>query len=123
MPWKHTIAGDKAFCAGTGTKLKANTSVRQTRDREGLEEEIERIKEQMIVAADVNQSATNYAEFKPMVEQVEWNLGALHKDGSADTGYSSYDSLEYAQVKGLDIYMLDNRLEASGTLFSSECIR
>ena len=30
-----------------GTKLKANASVKQTRDREGLEKEIERIKEQM----------------------------------------------------------------------------
>ncbi len=30
-----------------GTKLKANASVRQTRDRQGLEKEIERIKEQI----------------------------------------------------------------------------
>jgi transposase len=30
-----------------GTKLKANASVRQTRDRDTLEKEIERIKEQM----------------------------------------------------------------------------
>jgi len=30
-----------------GTKLKANASVRQTRDRDGLEKEMERIKEQM----------------------------------------------------------------------------
>ena len=30
-----------------GTKLKANASVRQTRDRDGLEKEIVRIKEQM----------------------------------------------------------------------------
>ena len=30
-----------------GTKLKANASVRQTRDRDGLAKEIERIKEQM----------------------------------------------------------------------------
>jgi hypothetical protein len=30
-----------------GTKLKANASVRQTRDRDGLEKETERIKEQM----------------------------------------------------------------------------
>ena len=33
--------------AFNGTKLKANASVRQTRDRDGLEKEIERIKEQM----------------------------------------------------------------------------
>jgi transposase len=183
-----------------GTKLKANASVRQTRDRDGLEKEIERIKEQMrqmiqasanldeledqlypdgdgseiaeelrkkeyrlkklqyarevlereklekvnvtdpdsrlmkdsrkviqpsynsqiavddkeqvIVAADVSQNATDHAEFKPMVEQVERNLGALPKEGSADAGYSSYDNLEYAGVKGLNVYMPDNFLEA-----------
>jgi len=183
-----------------GTKLKANASVRQTRDRDGLEKEIERIKEQMkemiqasakiddledlmypdgdgseiaeelrkkeyrlkklqearevlereklekvnvtepdsrlmkdsrgliqpshngqiavddkeqiIVAADVSQNATDHAEFKPMVEQVERNLGNLPKEGSADAGYSSYDNLEYAEVKGLDLYMPDNFLEA-----------
>ena len=183
-----------------GTKLKANASVRQTRDRDGLEKEIEHIKEQMeemiqasakiddledlmypdgdgseiaeelrkkeyrlkklqearevlereklekvnvtepdsrlmkdsrgviqpshngqiavddkeqiIVAADVSQNATDHAEFKPMVEQVERNLGNLPKEGSADAGYSSYDNLEYAEVKGLDLYMPDNFLEA-----------
>jgi len=69
-------------------------------------------KEQVIVAADVSQNATDHAEFKPMVEQVERNLRALPKEGSADAGYSSYDNLEYAEVKGLDVYMLDNFLEA-----------
>jgi transposase len=183
-----------------GTKLKANASVRQTRDRDSLEREMERIKEQMremieasakidemedliypdgdgseiavelrkkeyrlkklqeamevlereklekvnvtepdsrlmkdsrgviqpshngqiavddkeqvIVAADVSQNATDHAEFKPMVEQVEQNLGALPDKGTADAGYSSYDNLEYAEVKGLDLYMPDNFLEA-----------
>ena len=183
-----------------GTKLKANASVRQTRDRDGLEKEIERIKEkikemieasakvdeledkiypdgdgseiaeelrkkeyrlkklhearevlereklekvnvtepdsrlmkdsrgviqpshngqiavddkeQIIVAADVSQSATDHAEFKPMVEQVERNLGALPDKGTADAGYSSYDNLEYAEGKKLDMCMPDNFLEA-----------
>jgi len=44
------------------------------------------------------QNATDHAEFKPMVEQVERNLGNLPKEGSADAGYSSYDNLEYAEV-------------------------
>jgi transposase len=183
-----------------GTKLKANASVKQTRDREGLEKEVERIKEQMrqmiessakidkledlihpdgdgsdmatelrkkeyrlkklqeamevlereklekvnvtepnsrlmkdssgviqpshngqiavddkdqvIVAADVSQNATDHAEFEPMVEQVERNLGSLPREGSADAGYSSYDNLEFAERKKLDMYMPDNFLEA-----------
>ena len=182
-----------------GTKLKANASVRQTRDKEGLEKEIERIREQtrqmiessakideledlthpdgdgseiavelrkkeyrlrklqeakevlerekldkvnitepdsrlmkdsrgviqpshngqiavddkegVIVAADVSQNATDHTQFQPMVEQVEWNLGALPDKGTIDAGYSSYDNLEYAAGKGLDLYMPDNFLE------------
>lgn len=64
------------------------------------------------MAADVSQNATDHAEFKPIVEQVERNLGNLPKEGSADAGYSSYDNLKYAEVKGLDLYMPDNFLEA-----------
>jgi hypothetical protein len=69
-------------------------------------------KEQVIVAADVSHNATDHAEFKFLVEQVEQNLGALPKESSADAGYSSYDNLEYAETKGLDMYMPDNFLEA-----------
>jgi transposase len=69
-------------------------------------------KERVIVAADVSQNATDHAEFKPMVEQVERNLGALPDKGTADAGYSSYDNLEYAEGKKLDMYMPDNFLEA-----------
>jgi transposase len=49
-----------------------------------------------------------------MVKQVERNLRALPKAGSADAGYSSYDNhnLEYAERKGLDLYIPDNFLEA-----------
>jgi transposase len=182
-----------------GTKLKANASVKQTRDREGLEKESERIKGQMrqmiessakideledllhpdgdgseiavdlrkkeyrlkklqeamevleweklekvnvtepasrlmkdsrgviqpshngqiavddkdqvIVAADVSQNTTDHIEFEPMVEQVERNLGSLPGEGSADAGYSSYDNLEYAEGKSLNMYMPDNFLE------------
>ena len=51
-------------------------------------------------------------ELERLVEQVERNLGCLLKEGSADAGYSSYDSLEYFELKGLDIYyMSDHFLE------------
>ena len=48
--------------------------------------------EQVIVAADVSQNATDHAEFKPVVEPVERNLSTLPQEGSTDTGYSSYDN-------------------------------
>jgi len=69
-------------------------------------------KGQVIVAADISQNATDHAELGSLVEQVERNLGILPKEGSADAGYSSYDNLKYAEVKGLDIYMPDNFLES-----------
>jgi len=59
-------------------------------------------KDQVIVAADVSQNATDHTEFEPMVEQVERNLGSLPREGSDDAGYSSFDNLEYAEGKGLD---------------------
>ncbi|MFC1982618.1 transposase [Chloroflexota bacterium] len=68
-------------------------------------------KEQVIVAADVSQNATDHADFEPMVEQVERNLGSLPGEGSADAGYSSYDNLEYAEGKSLNMNMPDNFLE------------
>ncbi len=62
-------------------------------------------KEQVIVAAYITQNAADQNEFEPLVEQVEQNLGALPKEGSADAGYWSYDTLEYAKEKGLDAYI------------------
>jgi len=65
-------------------------------------------KEGVIVAADVVQDVTDHAQLEPMVEMVEKNLGDLPQEGSADAGYSSYDNLEYADNKDLDLYMPDN---------------
>jgi transposase len=66
----------------------------------------------VIVAADVVPEATDHAQLEPMVSAVEQNLGQLPDQGSADAGYSSYDNLEYADNKGLDLYMPDNFLES-----------
>lgn len=43
---------------------------------------------------------------------MERDLEALSSEGSADAGYSSYDSLECAEEKKLDMYMPDDFLEA-----------
>jgi transposase len=62
-------------------------------------------KEQVLVAADVVQDATDHGELEPMVEAVEKNLGELPVEASADAGYSSYNNLEYVQEKRLDMYV------------------
>lgn len=69
-------------------------------------------KEGVIVAAEVAQDATDHAQLEPMVKAVEKNLGELPREASADAGYSSYDNLEYADNKDLDLYMPDNFLDA-----------
>ena len=69
-------------------------------------------KEQVIVAADVTQEATDHYQLEPMVEQAEENLGELPEQVSADAGYSSYDNLEYVEEKEIDGYIPDNKLES-----------
>ena len=69
-------------------------------------------KEQIIVAADITQEATDHHQLEPMVEQTEENLGQLPDKVSADAGYSSYDNLEYVEDKEIDAYIPDNKLES-----------
>lgn len=68
--------------------------------------------EQVIVAAEVTQDATDHYQLKPMVEETEENLGQLPEQISADAGYSSYDNLEYIEEKETDAYIPDNKLES-----------
>jgi len=69
-------------------------------------------KDQIIVAAAIIQDATDNAQFKPMVEQVEKNVGSLPEESSADSGYFSFYNLEYAATKHLDVYIPDSNLKA-----------
>ena len=69
-------------------------------------------KEQIIVASEVTQDATDHYQLEPMVEEVEKNLGRLPEQISADAGYSSYDNLEYVEEKEVDTYIPDNKIES-----------
>lgn len=69
-------------------------------------------KEQIIVAADITQEATDHHQLKPMLEQTEENLGKLPDEVSADAGYSSYDNLEYTEGREIDAYIPDNKIES-----------
>lgn len=68
--------------------------------------------EQIIVASDLTQDATDHYQLKPMVEEAEQNLGQLPEQISADAGYSSYDNLEYVEEKWVDTYIPDNKIES-----------
>ena len=69
-------------------------------------------KEQIIVASDLTQDATDHYQLKPMVEEAEQNLGVLPEQISADAGYSSYDNLEYVEEKEVEAYIPDNKIES-----------
>ena len=68
--------------------------------------------EQIIVAGDLTQEATDRYQLEPMIAQVEQNLGSLPEQISADAGYSSYDNLEYIENKEVDAYIPDNKIES-----------
>jgi len=68
--------------------------------------------EQIIVASDLTQEATDHYQLEPMIAQVEQNLGGLPEQISADAGYSSYDNLEYLEAKEVDAYIPDNKIES-----------
>lgn len=68
--------------------------------------------EQIIVATDLTQDATDHYQLEPMIEQVEQNLGVLPEQISADAGYSSYDNLEHVEEKATDAYIPDNKIES-----------
>jgi transposase len=56
---------------------------------------------QVIVACDLTTCEVDYDQLVPMVEQIEMNLGELPGSISADSGYATYDNLEY--LPGKDI--------------------
>jgi transposase len=62
-------------------------------------------KNQIILAAEVTQQEADNAQLAPMLEQVRHNCGELPRQASADTGYWSLASLEYASSQGVDAYI------------------
>lgn len=60
---------------------------------------------QIIVAAEVTQDVVDARQLRPMLEQAKRNLDALPRKVSADAGYWSKESLDYADEKHLDAYI------------------
>jgi transposase len=56
---------------------------------------------QVILAVDLTTDVVDYRQLVPLVEQMEENLGELPGVITTDSGYSSYDNLDY--VRGKDV--------------------
>ena len=64
---------------------------------------------QIIVAADVTQSAVDCAQLLPMADAVEANLGRRPAQVSADAGYCSDDNLAGLEARNIDAYVATGR--------------
>ncbi len=60
---------------------------------------------QIIVAAAVTQDQADAAQLRPMLEQVKSTMDELPEQVTADGGYWSKDSLEYAEKEEPDVYI------------------
>lgn len=66
---------------------------------------------QVIVAVDLTTEEADSRQLVPMVEQIEENLGELPGVITTDSGYASYDNLEYMRKKDVVGLIPDQLLE------------
>lgn len=68
---------------------------------------------QMIVAADVVQAESDSSQYAPMMDEAIANTGAKPDKTTADGGYFSTKTMEYAAEAGIDAYIPDCRPKSS----------
>jgi len=69
---------------------------------------------QVIVAADVTQSASDSRQLRPVLDQVRKNTKQTPRKLLADAGYASEENLGSLQRRGIDAYVAMGRGEESG---------
>lgn len=65
----------------------------------------------VIVAATLTNSS-DYESLRELVEDTETNTGDRPKEVLADSGYSSYENLQYLEKKGIEGYIPDQEMES-----------
>lgn len=65
--------------------------------------------EQIIVAADLNNNASDTQELIPMLDAVEENAGAAPKEALADGGYKSEDNFRQLEARPTQVYVACGR--------------
>lgn len=66
----------------------------------------------VIVAADLSNNPADYGALVELVEQVEDNTGEKPAEVLGDSGYSSYENLQYLEERGITGYIPDQRMES-----------
>jgi transposase len=72
--------------------------------------------QQVIVAAEVTDKATDRRQAEPMMEVVKINTGQLPRQMSADAGYFSSDAVKNLTALGIDVYMPPDKIGHRFTL-------
>lgn len=66
----------------------------------------------VIVAATLSDNPADYEALEELVEQMEENTGDKPLEVLGDSGFSSYENLEYLEGKGIEGYMPDQGMES-----------
>jgi len=66
----------------------------------------------VIVAADLSNNPADYEALVELVEQTEDNTGEKPAEVLGDSGYSSYENLQYLEERGITGYIPDQRMES-----------
>jgi transposase len=66
----------------------------------------------VIVAADLSNNPADYGALVELVEQAEDHTGEKPAEVLGDSGYSSYENLQYLEERGIRGYIPDQRMES-----------
>jgi len=66
----------------------------------------------VIVATTLTNNPADYEALKELVEETETNTGERPGEVLADSGFSSYENLEYLEEKSIEGYIPDQRMES-----------
>jgi transposase len=66
----------------------------------------------VIVAATLTNNPADYEALKELVEETETNTGERPSEVLSDSGFSSYENLQYLECKGTEGYIPDQKMES-----------
>ncbi|MDI6891058.1 MAG: IS1182 family transposase [Thermodesulfovibrionales bacterium] len=67
----------------------------------------------VIVAATLTNNPADYEALKELIEETEVNTRDKPSEVLADSGFSSYENLEYLEEKGIEGYIPDQKIEST----------
>ena len=66
----------------------------------------------VIIGATLTNNPADYEALKGLIEDTETNTGEMPSDVLADSGFSSYENLQYLEDRGIEGYIPDQKIES-----------